>query len=63
MPDYVWICLNMRDYAGICVNMPRSVWMAFVLHFSCGYITLHVVTYSETKVYSLKEHQTVFFKI
>ena len=49
MPDYVWICLNMRDYAGICVNVPRSVWMAFVLHFSCGYITLHVVTYS--KVY------------
>ena len=28
-----WICLGMCEYAGICVNMPKSAWMAFVLYF------------------------------
>ena len=32
--DYTWIYLNMSEYAGIRVNMPKSVWMAFALHFS-----------------------------
>ena len=25
-----WICLDMSEYAGICVNMPKSAWIAFV---------------------------------
>ena len=28
----VWICLDMSEYAGICVNMPKSAWIAFVLY-------------------------------
>ena len=28
-----WICLGMSEYAGICVNMPKSPLMAFVLYF------------------------------
>ena len=27
-----WICLDMSEYAGICVNMPKSAWIAFVLY-------------------------------
>ena len=27
------LCLNMFEYARICVNIPSSVWMAFVLNF------------------------------
>ena len=44
-----WLCLiylNMPEYVVICLNLPKSVWMVFVLHFPSGYITLHVVTYS-----------------
>ena len=26
--EYAWLCLNVW----ICVNMPKSIWMAFVLH-------------------------------
>ena len=28
-----WICLNMSEYARICMNMLKSAWMAFGLHF------------------------------
>ena len=49
MSEYSRICWNMSEYASIYVNMPKSAWMAFVLHFPCGYIILHVVTY--LKVY------------
>ena len=28
-----WICLDMSAYARICVNMPKSAWMGFVLYF------------------------------
>ena len=24
MPDYVWLNMDMSEYAGICVNMPKS---------------------------------------
>ena len=39
MSEYVWIitkyalCLTMPKYGGICVNMYKSTWMAFALHF------------------------------
>ena len=32
IPDS-WICLIMARYAAIFVNMPKSAWMTFVLHF------------------------------
>ena len=28
-----WICLDMFEYPGIWVNMPKSAWIAFVLYF------------------------------
>ena len=48
--EYAWLCLIMSGYDWIlanmiCVIMFKSAWKVFVLHFSCGYITLHVVTY------------------
>ena len=39
MPKYAWLCLaewtcmDMSEYADICVNMPKSSWMAFALYF------------------------------
>ena len=32
IPEYAWFCLNMSKYAGICVNIPKSAWLALVLH-------------------------------
>ena len=42
--DYAWI---ISECAWICVNMPRSAWMAFALHFPFVIPCLneHVVTY------------------
>ena len=40
MTDYVWICLNKPEYAGICVDMSKSAWMAFVLHFHISLLVL-----------------------
>ena len=34
MSDYAWIGLNMSEYAEIYINMPKSDWLAFVLHFT-----------------------------
>ena len=31
-----WICLIMPEHAGICVNMPKSVWMAFFTITHCN---------------------------
>ena len=31
--EHTWLCLNMSDYAQICVNMPNFACLAFVLHF------------------------------
>ena len=66
VPGYVWICLNMRER--ICVNMPKSPWMAFVLHFAIFPFVLQFFFYlntwrlQETRGYSLKEHEAVFLK-
>ena len=61
--DISWLCLNISDYVctdlnmpehfGMCVNISKSSWIGFVLHFPCSYITLHVVTY--LKVYKRLE--------
>ena len=60
-PEYAWLCLIMREYAEIYVNMPKSAWMTFVLHFHilmCGYLFQRV---HETRSYGLKEHEAVFW--
>ena len=42
-----WICLDMSEFAGICVNMSKSAWIAFALYFSIVIPCLRegVVTY------------------
>ena len=45
MPEYVCI---IPGYAWLCLNVPKSVWMAFVLHLPI------LISY-------LKELQTIFF--
>ena len=45
IPYYARLYLNISEYSGIWVNMPKSFRMAIVLHYLCGYITLHMVTY------------------
>ena len=45
-----WIkpCLDMSEYAGICLNMPKSAWMAFVLHFAISPFVLQSLLYLNT---------------
>ena len=38
-----WICLIMPEYAGICVNMHKSVWMVFFLQL---HIVIHYLRQS-----------------
>ena len=42
-----WICLDLSEYAATCVNMPKSAWMAFVLHFPIviSFLLERVVTF------------------
>ena len=42
-----WICVDMSEYAGICVNMPKSARIVFVLYFPIAIPCLleGVVTY------------------
>ena len=63
IPDYAWISQNMLDYARMCVNIPKSASMAFVLHVPIVIPCLleYVFTYLK-KVYGLKERGTVFLK-
>ena len=53
----------MLDYARMCVNIPKSASMAFVLHVPIVIPCLleYVFTYLK-KVYGLKERETVFLK-
>ena len=53
----------MPEYVGICVNVPKFAWMAFVLHVTnvIPWLLEFVDTYFN-KVYSLKEQETVFLK-
>ena len=53
----------MREYAWICVNMPKSVWMAFALRFACGYITLHVLGLLEHKLTFLMKIKHFVFSL
>ena len=72
MSYYVWICLEMPEYAGTCVNMPKSAWMTFVLHSPIYPFVFQSLFYlstcylferlQETRGYSLKEHEAVFWK-
>ena len=64
-----WICLDMSEYANICVNVPKSAWMAFVLYFPVVIPCLleRVATYFNVfiklEVLIMKEIQNVFLKI
>ena len=54
---------DMLDYARVSANMPESAWVAFVLYVPIVIPCLleYVFTYFN-RVYSLKEHEAVFFK-
>ena len=43
--EYTWIIL---EYARICVNMTKSVWMAFALHFLTSPFALQSLLYLNT---------------
>ena len=55
--EYAWICLNMLNYTGISLNMPKSDWIAFVLHFLIAIPCLlkHVGVVTYFNVYSKLE--------
>ena len=57
----------MSEYAEICVNVPKSAWMAFVLLQHCNPLCAWLSGYLfqclyETRSYSLKEDKVVFLK-
>ena len=53
----------MSEYAGMCVNMPKFAWMAFVLHFFIWFtIPFLFERLQETRGYSLKEYEGIFLK-
>ena len=60
MPDYAWMCLNMPEYAGIYVNIPKSTWMSFVLH--APIVIPCLLGYLFRRIFNLKEHEAVFLK-
>ena len=61
----------MPEYGRVYMNMPKSILMAFVLHFPISPFVLQSRFYfntcyllerlQETRDYSLKENETVFF--
>ena len=62
-----WTFLNMPEYAKICINKPKSAWMAFVLFLHCNPLSTWLSGYlfqclCETRSYSLKEYEAVFLK-
>ena len=53
----VWTrkCLDMSEFVAICVNMSKSAWMAFVLHFPISQFVLQSLVYlNSLLLYSLK---------
>ena len=62
----------MSEYDRICINMPQSAWMAFVLHFPISPFFLQSLSTQthdylfeclwETRGYSLHEHESIFLK-
>ena len=73
--EYAWICLiivNVPEYAGKCMNIPKSVWIAFFSPFPTSPFVWQSLSTStrgylferlqETRSYSRKEHETVFLK-
>ena len=57
------MCLNIPEYAGIYVNILKSIGVTFVLHASIVILCLleRVVTYFDEH-FSLKGHDAVFLK-
>ena len=62
----------MPEYAGICMDMPKSAWLTFVWHFPISPFVLQFFStlasgylfelLQETRGNSLEEHEAVFFK-
>ena len=51
IPEYVClclVCLNMLEYIGICMNVPTSVWMCFVLYFPISPFVFQYLFYLHT---------------
>ena len=67
MPEYAWTCLDISEYVDICVNMPKSAWMAFALYFP---ILIHCLLermyifqrLHKTRSFSLKENDAVLLE-
>ena len=60
-----WTCLNMPEYVEICVNVPKSAWMAFGFLSHCNPMSTWMRSYFfqciyKSRSHSLKEHETVF---
>ena len=59
--------MNMSEYAELCVNMPKSVWMAFVLLPHCNPLSTSIHSYlfkglHKSRSCSLKEYEVVFIE-
>ena len=50
----------MLEYVGICVNMPKSAWIAFVLHSTCGCLFQWSFYSEEHKAVFLKKQNLIF---
>ena len=56
---YFWTCVDMPEYAGICVTMLKSAWIAFVLRVPT-IMPCQLERLDFKKVYSLKETKLIF---
>ena len=64
MPHCLWICLNISEYARVCLNLPEWLFFTFPLFntwsvWKLGYLFQRL---NDTKSYSLEVHEVVFLK-
>ena len=64
MPDYLWICPNISEYARVRLNLPEWLSFTFLLcntlpTWTPGYLFQRL---SNTRSHSLEEHEIVFLK-
>ena len=65
-----WIYLNLLECPRICVNMPKFVWMAFVLYFLIvipgllerviTYMKLEAIVWRSTMIFTLTRQNLIF---
>ena len=61
IPEYDWI-LNMTKYTWICVNLPKSAWVAFALHFLISQFVLQSLFYLNKRLILLQQ-EAIYLKI